>query len=170
MRPAGNVIKIIDSRSLCNLSSTASGSARRRANWNLHPVLDDPIQRFCNAMEPGTYVRPHRHAGEGRWELFLALTGSAIIVTFDGGGLLKERVFIDAKGPNFGLEIPGDTWHTVAAAKAGTVLFELKPGPYVPLTDKDFAPWAPAEGASTCAAFEVWFRDGEEGSAPPLDP
>ena len=169
MRPAGNAMKIIDSRSLCNLSATASGSSRLRANWNLHPVLDDPVQRFCNAMEPGTYVRPHRHAAEDRWELFLALAGRAIIVTFDDGGLLKERVSIDAKGPNLGLEIPGGTWHTVAAAKAGTVLFELKPGPYVPLTDKDFAPWAPAEGARACAAFEVWFRKGDEGSAPPLD-
>lgn len=159
---------MIDSHLLRGISASASVSSRLRANWNLHPVLDDPIQRFCNAMEPGTYVRPHRHAGEGRWELFLALTGTAHVVIFDNQGVLKERTLIDAQGPNFGLEIPGGTWHTIAAAKVGTVLFELKPGPYIPLADKDFAPWAPAEGASACALFEAWFKTGEEGSTPPL--
>ena len=55
-------------------------------------------------------------------------------------------------------------WPTFAALEAGTVLFEIKPGPYSALTDKDFAHWAPPEGDPACPAFERWFREGEIGS------
>lgn len=160
-------MKRITRQQLETLSRQAAESARGRANWNLHPSLADPTQRFCNAMEPGTYVRPHRHQAPGRWELFLALTGEAQVVTFSEKGGLLARVTIGADGPDYGIEIPEGVWHTVASLQPGTVLFELKPGPYIPLTDKDFAPWAPTEGHSTCPQFERWFRDGPLESFPP---
>ncbi len=34
-----------------------------------------------------------------------------------------------------------------------TVLFEVKPGPFDPKTDKEFAPWAPAEGSAEDEMF-----------------
>ena len=34
-----------------------------------------------------------------------------------------------------------------------TVVFEVKPGPYQPTSDKDFAPWAPAEGGPDAPAY-----------------
>ncbi|MGF1615444.1 MAG: WbuC family cupin fold metalloprotein [Gammaproteobacteria bacterium] len=160
-------MQLITQNHLESLSSQAQRSARRRANWNLHPRLADPIQRFCNAMEPGTYVRPHRHQLFGRWELFLAITGAALVVTFGHDGSLLTRTVIGVDGPHYGLEIPVGVWHTVVSLRSGTVLFEVKPGPYAPLTDKDFAPWAPAEGESACTRFERWFREGSIGSHPP---
>lgn len=55
------------------------------------------------------------------------------------------------------------TWHTLAVLEPGTVLFELKPGPYLPLADKEFAAWAPAEGAPGTEAWEAWFRRARPG-------
>lgn len=162
-------MKVITQHRLQALSREAVRCARRRANWNLHPSLDDPIQRFCNAMEPATYVRPHRHEAPARWELFLALSGAAAVVTFSDDGCLLARASIVAEGPDYGIEIPVGVWHTVAALRSGTVLFELKPGPYQPLTDKDFAPWAPAEGQGACSRFEEWFREGAIGTRPPVE-
>jgi cupin fold WbuC family metalloprotein len=159
-------MKLIDQAHLQDLSLRAMASPRRRDNWNLHPTLDDPIQRFCNAIEPGTYVRPHHHTLEGRWELFLALAGAAAVVVFDDGGVLRERAVVRAGGPTHGVEIPAGAWHTIAALEAHTVLFEIKPGPYSALTDKDFAQWAPLEGDPACPAFEQWFREGAPGRAP----
>ena len=51
---------------LIALRAEAAASPRRRKNFNLHASPDDPIQRLCNAFEPGTYVRPHRHAAGWR--------------------------------------------------------------------------------------------------------
>jgi cupin fold WbuC family metalloprotein len=60
--------KLIYQALLEQLTSDAVGSTRLRTNYNLHPQLDDPVQRLCNAMEPDTYVRPHRHPQEDCWE------------------------------------------------------------------------------------------------------
>lgn len=71
---------------LTELSHRAKHDSRRRMNHNLHPELADPIQRLAIAMEPETYVRPHRHAQT--WELLTALRGRFLVLTFDaeGGG------------------------------------------------------------------------------------
>jgi hypothetical protein len=45
-----------------------------------------------------------------------------------------------------GVEIPERTYHTLISLETGSVAYEIKAGPYTPLTAKDFAPWAPAEG------------------------
>lgn len=156
-------MKRIDDARLGALVARARAAERRRANDNLHPDLEDPVQRFLNAMEPGTYVRPHRHAHPPRWELFLALTGRAAVLGFDEGGRVVWREELSAHGPVRGVEIEPGAWHAVAALEPGTVLFECKPGPYRPVSDKDFAPWAPAEGEPGAAALERWYRTAGPG-------
>lgn len=153
----------IDSAGLAELSATARGRDRLRANRNLHDDLAEPVQRMLNAFEPGTYVRPHRHADPPTWELFLALEGTAACLTFDDAGTVTERCGIGPGGPVRGLEIPAGAWHTLVALAPGTVLFELKEGPYRPLGDKDFAAWAPAEGTVEAAALEDWLRTAAAG-------
>ncbi|MBI5439726.1 MAG: WbuC family cupin fold metalloprotein [Deltaproteobacteria bacterium] len=159
-------MKILDREMLDRLASRAASSPRGRANENVHEDLEDPIQRFANALEPGTYVRPHRHADPPRWELFLALRGGAAVLVFNEEGCVLERVEISAEADTWGVEVPGGKWHTLAALEPGTVLFELKPGPYRPASDKEFAPWAPAEGEPACGAYEGWFRAAQPGDGP----
>lgn len=156
-------MKVIDREGLRALSARAAASPRRRQNLNLHPALADPVQRMLNAFEPGTYVRPHRHAEPGRWELFLALAGSVAVLSFDEAGRVTGRLTLAAGGPTLGVEVPPGTWHGVVALEAGTVLFESKPGPYRALTDKDFAPWAPPEGDPRAAELEAWMRGARVG-------
>ena len=160
-------MKPILTEQMADLTARAASSPRLRANWNLHPTLEDPVQRFLNAFEPGTYVRPHRHSDPERWELFLALAGRAAVLAFDEGGLVRERLELSAVGPCRGVEVPAGEWHVAAALEPGTILFEVKPGPYAPATDKDFAPWAPPEGDGACPAFEAWYRAARPGDRPP---
>jgi cupin fold WbuC family metalloprotein len=160
-------MKLLTQDRLRALSSEAAATPRRRKNLNLHAELADPIQRLCNAFEPGTYVRPHRHAQGGCWELLVALSGTAVVLSFEEDGTVRERVELAAAGPTRGLELPAGAWHTLAALEPGTVLFEVKPGPYAPLADKDFAAWAPVEGDPRCAAFERWYCAARPGDRPP---
>ena len=44
-------------------------------NYNFHERLDDPVNRLLNALEPGTYLRPHRHLNPKKDEIFLLLRG-----------------------------------------------------------------------------------------------
>ena len=114
---------------------------------------DEPVQRMLNAMEPDTYVRPHRHTTPPKVEAFLVLRGAAAVLRFDDDGALVEAVVLRAGGPDFGAEIPPETWHTVVSLEPGTVLYEVLQGPYAAASHKDFAPWAPAEGAPDAPAF-----------------
>lgn len=125
------------------LVQAARSSPRKRMNLNIHQSLDARVQRFFNAMEPDTYVRPHRHTQEGRFEMFLCIRGKGAASTFDDRGKVINSLIISPDGDSIGIEIPPHAWHTILSLSPGTVFFELKEGPYAAIDDKDFAPWAP---------------------------
>jgi cupin fold WbuC family metalloprotein len=146
-------MKLISAGRLKELQRLAAESPRLRANDNLHVRLDDPVQRFLNALQPGTYVRPHRHSTPPKWEMLIILEGSVDVLLFDENGILTARTCLRPDGPVRGVEVPACAWHTVVALTSGTVLFELKPGPYSPVLQEDFAPWSPAENLPFAAQF-----------------
>jgi cupin fold WbuC family metalloprotein len=142
-------LRLFHAASLEEALAASRRGPRLRANFNVHPTLDDPIQRMFNIFQPGSYVRPHRHDPD-RFELFLRLTGEAGAVIFDEGGRPTEWAVL-AEGADWALEVFGGAWHTIFALTPNAVLFEVKPGPYRPLTEKDFAPWAPVQGSAEAA-------------------
>lgn len=160
-------MKLIDDALLRELTAKAAASPRQRAHHNLHPRLDDPVQRLCIAIEPGTYIRPHRHADPPTWEIFLLLRGAAVVLFFDDIGRVVARMEVAASGPVRGLEIPPDTWHTITSIEPETVFFEVKKGPYVQPKDNNIAAWAPAEGAPDVMKFLEWYKDAKTGDIPP---
>jgi cupin fold WbuC family metalloprotein len=145
--------KIIDSRLLDEISSKAKNSSRQRMNHNFHDDLADPINRMLNAFEPGTYVQPHKHENPDKREVFILLRGSLLVVFFDDGGVPTNFVLLDRDKRNYAVEIPPKTWHSVIALESGSVVYEVKDGPYSPLDDKNFASWAPKEGDKHCSAY-----------------
>lgn len=158
--------RTISQCALASLSRKANRLPRGRANLNMHPQLDDPVQRLFNAMEPGTYVRPHRHARPHGWELMMVVKGRFAILLFDGYGQVTER-FDLGQNTIAAVEIPPFTWHAVVSLLPGTVMFEVKPGPYSPLSDKDFASWAPTEGDADCGLLVQWYASAQPGDMAP---
>ncbi len=55
------MFKTITAEALAELTRQAGRAERRRAHLNVHDSPDAPVQRFFIAMEPDTYIRPHRH-------------------------------------------------------------------------------------------------------------
>jgi cupin fold WbuC family metalloprotein len=160
-------MKQIDIPLLDDLTATAAASARKRAHHNFHPKLEDPVQRLCVAIEPGTYIRPHRHADPLTWEVFIMLRGSAVFLAFDDSGRVLERIVLAAAGLVRAIEIPTGTWHTIASLERGSVFFEVKQGPYRAPLAGNSAAWAPEEGASDCTRFESWYHSAQVGDGPP---
>jgi cupin fold WbuC family metalloprotein len=160
-------MKQIDNTLLDSLINKAKESPRKRAHHNLHLRLEDPVQRLCVAIEPGTYIRPHRHAEPETCEVFLLLRGSATLLFFHDSGRVTERVVLSARGPVFAAEIPENTWHSIVSLESGTVFFEVKQGPYAQPKDKNAAEWAPEEGHPAAAQFVEWYRIARVGDFPP---
>lgn len=142
-------MKVFGADYLNELTARAQCSPRKRQHHNIHESYADPCQRLFNAIEPSSYIRPHRHATDPRDELLIAVRGSMALVTFDERGMVTEVVRFGADrngdGSAVGAEVPANTWHTVIALESGCVLLEVKAGPFDPNQPKDLAPWAPDE-------------------------
>lgn len=130
---------------LNKVSKEAKTSERKRKNYNFHTELSDPLQRLLNAMEPDTYVQPHKHENPDKREAFIILSGTAGIIEFDESGNITGYTILNQKNGNYGVEIAPGTFHTVVSLENNTVVYEIKDGPYSPIDDKNFATWAPHE-------------------------
>lgn len=152
-------MKQITATMLADLSAQAQASPRRRANHNLHVQLDDPIQRLAIAMEPDTYVRPHRHPHT--WELLYPLVGHFVVLHFDAVGIVTARSVLGNDAAL--IENPAGGWHAVHSLDAGGVIFEVKQGPYRPIADADYAPWSPAAESADAARLNAWYAVARTG-------
>jgi cupin fold WbuC family metalloprotein len=139
------------------LLDEASAAARRhprlRRNLNLHRDETEPCNRLLNAIEPGSYVAPHRHLDPTKDETIVVVRGRLGLVLFDDAGNVVEVAGLAPGGACFGVDVPHGAFHSVLALEPGTVFFEAKAGPYRPLSDAERAPWAPAEGSPGVAAY-----------------
>jgi len=142
------------------LTIKAAAAPRLRAHHNFHPELTAPVQRLAIAMEPGTYVRPHRHSAT--WELLCPLSGAFDLIVFDAEGRVTARQRLGAGGAVV-LEQPAGVWHSVISLEPGSVIFEVKQGPYQPLGAEDFAAWSPAENDGDVPAMLTFLGDAKIG-------
>ncbi len=136
-------MKLINEELLNETSSKAKQSSRLRINYNFHEKLDDPVNRLLNAMEPGTYIRPHRHLTPPKEEIFMVLRGKAVLFIFDEEGNITDKIYLDPLNGSYGAELPAGVWHSLLVLETDTVIYEIKQGPFAPLSAKDLAPWSP---------------------------
>ena len=126
---------IIDQSLLDSLSAQAAASPRLRMNLDLRNSPDDKSQRMLNAIEPGSPLPIHRHHKSS--ETVVCLRGRLIEVFYDDSGRLQESVELAPNGPVVAINIPIGQWHTVRVLECGTVIMEVKDGPYEPLSEED---------------------------------
>lgn len=148
---------IINTTMLDELIAQARIAPRRRAIKCLHQGDWEHAHRMLNALTPGTYVCPHRHPNEHKGEGFILLRGQLVVLIFDEAGRVnygQSRLLAWEQGC-LGMDIPPGVWHSLVAL-TDSVIYEVKGQPnggYSQATDKEFAPWAPAEGAAGAAAY-----------------
>jgi len=151
-------MKIIDRQLLNQLSAQAAGNPRLRKNFNIHPANDCYCHRLFNAIEPASYIRPHRHLDPAKDETFVIIRGKLGVVTFDEHGTVVEKVLLAAGGEVSAVNILHGAFHTAVSLKEGTIFFEAKAGPYQPLSVEEKAHWAPEEGTADANAYRESLR------------
>ncbi len=150
-------MRIIDQASLERLSAEARGNPRLRKNLNLHESDEFCCHRLFNAIEPGSYIQPHRHLDPNKDESMVILRGRLGVVSFDGGGAVTGTHLLQA-GDAVAVDSPHGEFHTVLSLEPGTVFFEAKAGPYLPPADEEKAPWAPVEGDGEADGYLATLR------------
>ena len=133
-------------------------SPRRRMIQQIQRSEQDPVQRLLNAMQLGTYVRPHRHPLAGASETVVLLQGKLGVVIFSDDGNIVESILLKRGAV---LDIESGVWHSMVCLAPDTVIAEFKMGPYDVTTDKEFAPWSEDEGGGLVAEMESLFGGGE---------
>lgn len=147
-------VRVVDQHVLDVLTARAKASQRLRQHQNLHGSYQDPCQRLLNAVEPGSYLRPKRDVSVPRDKLLVALRGSFALVRFDdNGSIIGITEFAAGSIAGVAVEVAPTCWSTVVSMKTGSVLLEVRPGPFDPDHLGDFAPWAPEPEDARAAEY-----------------
>lgn len=123
---------LIDNTLLDSITLQAKESPRLRMNYNLHESLDSRAQRLFNALEPGTMLPAHRHPDTA--ETYVLLRGKLKVLFYNDKKEVTDEYSLDPLEGNYGVHIPKGQWHTLEVLESGTVIFEVKDGPYTPIT------------------------------------
>jgi cupin fold WbuC family metalloprotein len=146
-------MKIITNDLLQQVTEQARISPRLRKNHNIHLSDESRCHRLLNAIEPNSYIRPHRHLDPEKDEAFVLMSGRLAIITFSGNGDVSESVILSRESGNLAADIPSSVFHTCLSLLPGTVFYEAKAGPYRPLTEAEIAPWAPSDDDAAATAY-----------------
>lgn len=150
---------------LVSLVDQAGQSPRARQHRNIHASYEDPCQRFMNAIGMDSYIRPHRHALDPKAETLIAVRGLFALLVFDNEGLVTDIIkfgterYTSASDLAVGVDLTPGIWHTIIALQPGSILLELKAGPFNPNAAKEPAPWAPEEGTAEAAVYMNYLRN-----------
>jgi cupin fold WbuC family metalloprotein len=150
--PAGEIVPITAELASAALAYSRE-SPRRRVILPFHKQAADPLHRMFNAMQPGTYMRPHRHLDPPKAEAWVLLRGALAFFTFEDDGRVRDCLRIAAGSDVFGVDLVPGIYHGMLALEPDTLIYEVKTGPYQPSDDKSFAAWAPPEGSPEVAAY-----------------
>jgi cupin fold WbuC family metalloprotein len=153
---SAEALQLVDATTLRLLTAQAVAAPRKRSHLLLHAGPQDQAQRLIIAAEPGTYIRPHRHSLQ--WEMLAVLRGCLDILIFDRDGVVIERSALDQTSPV--AQIAVAHWHTCFVREPGTVIVEIKPGPY---RANEFADWAPEGEQERAGDFLGWIASAAVG-------
>lgn len=142
--PSGDVL-FCDSAMLAAGFEASRTSPRRRIMQPIHRSNGGKVQRLINFMQPGSYVRPHRHTSTHAIETAIVIHGCVALFLFEDDGAVRDGALLRAGQPGCFVDLEPNVWHTFLPLEENTAVFEIKAGPYEAAADKEFAPWAPAE-------------------------
>ena len=148
---------------LDSLTAQAKESPSLRMNYDLRNSAEDTSQRMLNAIEPGSEVPVHRHQKTS--ETVVVLRGRVVeefyaapdvenaasdvqeadleshdASAISSGPICTASYEVSPSGPICALNIPAGTWHTLRALESGTVILEMKDGPFIPTSEEDIMP------------------------------
>ena len=125
---------------LDDLTAKAKDSQSLRKNLDLRNSAEDQSQRMLNAIEPGSPLPIHRH--KNTFETMVCLRGKLLVEFYDElERICTEAIELSPNGPVVAVNIPAGQWHTVRALESGTVIMEVKDGPYEPIGPEDILEW-----------------------------
>ena len=136
--------EFIDRELMDAVAQKAAASPRRRMNYNFHRSTDEKVNRLLNVMHRGSYLPVHRHLNPEKSESIIVVRGQVGVTIYDDAGREVESRTVGAGCACVGFDIEAGVWHGLVVLEDNTVLFEVKEGPFAPITPDNIAAWTPA--------------------------
>ena len=136
--------EFIDRELMDAVAEKAAASPRRRMNYNFHRSTDEKVNRLLNVMHRGSYLPVHRHLNPEKSESIIVVRGKVGVTIYDDAGSEVESRTVGAGCDCVGFDIEAGVWHGLVVLEDNTVLFEVKGGPFAPITPDNIAAWTPA--------------------------
>ncbi len=132
----------VDRAMLDLVQAQAKKSPLKRSRICCHQSSQDSPQEMLICLEPGTYIRPHRHFN--RAESGLVLQGTADALFFDEGGQLTDAwpMGLLETGRRFFYRIQEPVFHCLVVTEGPFIFHEVSTGPHDP-AESEFASWSP---------------------------
>ena len=130
-------------------------SAKRRARINAHPDGEDALHEMIIAIDPSSYIRPHKHPGKS--EAFHIIEGEVDIVVFTDDGEIDRIVPLGPPGSGraFYYRMSMAFFHTLIIRSDILIVHEITNGPFRPSATV-FADFAPDDReAEKAAAYQA---------------
>jgi cupin fold WbuC family metalloprotein len=153
LQPPQEEVVVVTHTDLDRAIRASQQSPRKRIIWPLHKSDSSTLHRMFNVLQPDTYIRAHWHRHPPKDESLIVLQGAICTFIFDDVGHIQQQALLRADSDAFGIDIAAGICHSFVVLETDTVIFEVKPGPYNPQSDKDFAEWAPTEDSAQAKAF-----------------
>lgn len=151
--PPKTAVTLIENSIVETTVALSKQSPRKRIISPLHKSDSDTLHRMLNVIQPGSYIRPHSHEADQKAESIVVLRGGICFITFDEAGHILSHHNLRANTEVFGVDLEPHVMHSFFALEADTVVFEVKPGPYIKKQDKGFASWSPEENTPEAEAY-----------------
>lgn len=126
---------LINKQLLDSISGQARNNERLRMNFNFHTSPEAKSQRLLNAIEMDSVIPIHRHKNTA--ETYILLRGKIRVKFYNENGDITELFDLDPTIGNYGIDIPQGQWHRLEVLAPDSVIFEVKDGPYTPLSAED---------------------------------
>lgn len=149
-------ISAIGATELEKLKAAVKASPKGRARINAHPDGEDTLHEMIIAIDPASYIRPHKHPGKS--EAFHIVEGDVDIVVFSDDGEIDRIVELGAPGGSraFYYRMSSAFFHTLIIRSRMLIVHEITNGPFRPQATV-FADFAPEE--SETGKAEAWQAD-----------
>jgi cupin fold WbuC family metalloprotein len=145
MPNVGGKVFLLNEKILADGIRLSRKSRRKRIILPVHRTQQAKVNRMINFMQPGTYVRPHKHPESHASETVVVLSGSIRFLIFDEIGFIEDDILLTSDPGKSVVDIEPDVWHSFIVIQEDSVIYEAKKGPYNPQKDKEFAGWSPEE-------------------------
>lgn len=135
-------ISSIGQSELNTLKAAVKASVKRRARINAHPDAEDALHEMIIAIDPASYIRPHKHPGKS--EAFHIIEGEVDIIVFSDEGAIERIVPLGPPGSRrpFYYRMSTPFFHTLIIRSGILIVHEITNGPFRPeaAVFADFAP------------------------------